>query len=308
MSITMPTTSVPNANSVKAVSYTFEKTSIHGLSTGNDKSKDNIVLCLHGWLDNAASFSPLLPYFQQQLADKHVIAIDWPGHGYSTHRSLDAHYHFIDWVYDLLQLFELNEWQHVDIIGHSMGGIVASAFAAAFPEKVKSLTLIDTIGFISAKAEKSTQQLRDGMLSRYKSSSQSRSQKLSRKPKKFYPNVELATKTRVAVSDLNFEQAKLLVERGLLQEEGGYRWRSDARLKNTSPNRLTLKQAEQFIRDIKCPVQLIYGSDGIEMVSTGLKHFAPLFENFSSHELTGGHHVHMEQPEKTAELIKAFLT
>ena len=30
-----------------------------------------------------------------------------------------------------------------------------------------------------------------------------------------------------------------------------YSWRSDARLRNTSPYRLTLKQAQQFIRDIK---------------------------------------------------------
>ena len=78
-------------------------------------------------------------------------------------------------------------------------------------------------------------------------------------------------------------------------------------MRNISPYRLTLKQAEQFIRDISCPVQLIYGSDGIEMVSSGMKNFGGLFQNFSTVELKGGHHVHMEQPQKTAELIKIFL-
>lgn len=292
------------SNKIKEINYDFETMSLQGLSAGNTQhGKDNIVLCLHGWLDNAASFLPLFPYMQRSLSEKHIIAIDWPGHGCSTHRSLDAHYHFIDWVYDLLQLFEQNQWQQVDIVAHSMGGMVASAFAAAFPEKVKSLTLLDSIGFISAKAEQTTQQLRDGMLSRFKSNTK----KLNNNQKKLHPTPESAIKARVAVSDLKYDQAKLLVERGLLKEEQGYIWRSDTRLRNTSPYRLTLKQAKQFISDIKCPVQLIYGTDGIDLVSSGIELFGPLFDKFSSYELSGGHHVHMEKPEETVELIKTFL-
>lgn len=291
---------------IKEVSYHLETMSLQGLACGNEASEDNIVLCLHGWLDNAASFLPLLPYLQQNLTDKHIIAIDWPGHGNSNHKSLDAHYHFIDWVYDLLQLFELNQWQQVDIVAHSMGGMVASAFAAAFPEKVKSLTLIDSIGFVSSEAEETTKQLRDGMLSRFKGSMLNH-QRVGVKKKNYHANIDSAVKARVNVSDLSYDNAKLIVERGLLKEDQGYSWRSDVRLRNTSPYRLTLKQAQQFIRDIKCPVQLLYGSNGMDMVSVGIKVFSSLFKQFSSVELNGGHHVHMEQPQKTAELVKHFL-
>lgn len=292
--------------SVKEVHYTFDTMSLQGLVCGAEDQKENIVLCLHGWLDNAASFLPLMPYFQQSFPAKKVIAIDWPGHGNSSHKSLDAHYHFIDWVYDLLQLFELNQWQQVDVIAHSMGGMVASAFAAAFPEKVKSLTLIDSIGFISAKAEQTTQQLRDGMLSRFKSSELG-VKRSGVKKKNHHASIDSAVNARVGVSDLNYEHAKLIVERGIIKGAQGYRWRSDARLRNTSPYRLTLKQAQQFIRDIKCPVQLIYGSDGMEFVNSGIKHFGSLFKQFSSVELQGGHHIHMEQPQKTVNLVKHFL-
>jgi len=290
-------------NSIEEVNFTFDTMSLQGLVCGNEEKKDNIVLCLHGWLDNAASFLPLMPCLQKSLVDKHIIAIDWPGHGNSSHKSLDAHYHFIDWVYDLLQLFELNQWQQVDIVAHSMGGMVASAFAAAFPEKVKSLTLIDSIGFISAKAEQTTKQLRDGMLSRFKNSAR----ELNTQQKKLHPSTDSAIRARVAVSDLKYDLAKILVDRGLLEEEQGFSWRSDSRLRNTSPYRLTLKQAQQFILDIKCPVQLIYGSKGLDMVNSGIDLFGPLFDQFSSIELDGGHHVHMEQPEKVVELIKYFL-
>jgi len=295
-----------SVNTLEEVKYSFETMSLQGIACGGRKTKDNVVLCLHGWLDNAASFLPLMPYFEGKLVNKHVIAIDWPGHGNSSHRSLDAHYHFIDWVYDLLQLFEVNQWQQVDIVAHSMGGMVASAFAAAFPEKVKSLTLIDSIGFISNEAEQTTQQLRDGMLSRFKGSALY-NKRGGAKKKRYHVNIDSAIKARVNVSDLQFEHAKLIVERGLIKEVEGYRWRSDARLRQTSPYRLTVKQAQQFIRDIECPVQLIYGSDGIDSVSSGIKIFGDLFQNFSSVELKGGHHVHMEQPQKTAELIKCFL-
>jgi pimeloyl-ACP methyl ester carboxylesterase len=294
-----------SVNTLEEVNYSFDTMSLKGIACGGE-TKENVVLCLHGWLDNAASFLPLMSYFEAELVHKRVIAIDWPGHGNSSHRSLDAHYHFIDWVYDLLQLFEVNQWQQVDIVAHSMGGMVASAFAAAFPEKVKSLTLLDSIGFISSPAEQTTQQLRDGMLSRFKGSSLYKKQGSAKKTR-YHESIDSAINARVNVSDLQFDHAKLIVERGLIKEVGGYRWRSDARLRNTSPYRLTLKQAQQFIRDINCPVQLIYGSNGIGMVSLGMKTFGDLFQNFATVELKGGHHVHMEQPEKAAQLIKHFL-
>jgi pimeloyl-ACP methyl ester carboxylesterase len=74
-----------------------------------------------------------------------------------------------------------------------------------------------------------------------------------------------------------------------------------------SPYRLTLRQAKQFIKDITIPVQLIYGDKGLPLVKTGLKEFAPLFSNFISHELVGGHHVHMEEPDKTGQYILEFI-
>ena len=294
-----------SAIEIEEVCYDIGLLSLHGLACGSDER--DIVLCLHGWLDNAASFTPLMPY----LTNKRIIAIDWPGHGFSSHRSEDAHYHFIDWVYDLLQLFELNDWQNIDIVAHSMGGMVASAFSAAFPEKVKSLTLLDSIGFINAEAEKTTAQLRQGMMSRLKGSANYQKNQFQnkniRKAKSIHPSADSAIKARVSVSDMNYQQAKIIVKRGLVKEGQGYIWRADSRLRNVSPYRLTLSQAEQFICDIQCPVQLIHGSKGLDMVTSGISHFGPLFKNFVYYDITGGHHVHMEQPQATAELINTFI-
>ncbi|WP_206485448.1 alpha/beta hydrolase [Thalassotalea sp. G2M2-11] len=277
---------------IHEVSFDLGDIQLNGISNGLMDAP--LLLCLHGWLDNAASFIPLI----EQLDGYHIIAIDWPGHGHSAHRGQDAHYHFIDYVYDLLLLFEHNNWQAIDIIAHSMGGMVASAFSAAFPEKVRTLTLLDSIGFISANAEQTTEQLRNGMLSRLK-------RKEKRKP--VHSSLDSAIKARRQVSDLTYRDAKLIVERGLMDYQEGVTWRSDSRLRNTSPYRLTIEQAQQFIKDVNMPVQLIYGDTGLSLVEHGIEFYGPLFKHFKAYKLSGGHHIHMEQAQKTSKLIESFI-
>ena len=178
-----------------------------------------------------------------------------------------------------------------------MGGMVASAFSAAFPEKVKSLTLLDSIGLLSASSEETTEQLRTGMLSRLAGRN---------KQKKYHSSIESAVQARLMASDLTKEAAELIVKRGLTKESEGFRWRADSRLRAKSPYRLTAAQAQQFIKDIKTPVQLIYGDSGLDMVAKGLKSFGPLFQSFKCHQVKGGHHFHMEEAKTTAELIENF--
>ncbi len=279
-------------NGIKEITFSSGSKKIAALTNGNDQAP--LLLCLHGWLDNAASFQPLMPY----LADYHVIAIDWPGHGLSSHRSEDAHYHFIDWIYDLVKLFKSQQWSDVNIVAHSMGGMIASAFVAAFPEQVKSLSLIDSIGLLALSSEKTTTQLRQGMLSRL-----SRSDSNIR----YHPSIASAVEARTLVSDLRTEHAELIVSRGIEDTEKGFQWRSDSRLRATSPYRLTMSQAKQIITDVNVPTQLLYGNKGMEVVMLGLKEFSTLFSSLTVHELTGGHHVHMEQPEKMAKLIAQFV-
>lgn len=276
----------------EAVSFNIGNMTLRGIAWG--KEEDEIILCLHGWLDNAASFSPIAPYFK----GKRVIAIDWPGHGLSAHRSQDAHYHFIDYVYDLLKLFEINKWQCIDVVGHSMGGMIASAFTAAFPERVNTLTLIDSIGFISANERESTQQLRQGMLSRLANAT---------KKKTVHAQLSSAIKARVSVSDLNYENAKLIVERSVVEQNNGYIWSSDSRLRMTSPYRLTFAQAQQYISDISKPALLIYGDKGLDLVTEGIKNFGPLFKSLKMKKLAGGHHLHMENPAMVAKEIITFI-
>ncbi|WP_259337995.1 alpha/beta fold hydrolase [Colwellia sp. RSH04] len=304
---------------LKPITFQLPHFTLRGLSFGNPKGK--VVLCLHGWLDNAASFMPFLAAVNStskqlnnnDLVNKYYICLDWVGHGLSEHRGDDAHYHFLDYVYDLLQLFELTQWKNVHILAHSMGGMIASAFAATFPEKVNSLTLIDTLGFITANAEDTTTQLKKGLLSRLKVNS---AHKLKAKSiedgaeKSVNSNnvfsLETAIRARMQVSDLSFENTKLLIERSLLPVNEGFVWRTDKRLRTVSPYRYTLAQATQLLSDIQVPVLLVYGSQGLKQVSGGMVALSESISHFKSEVLSGGHHVHMEQPDMLTKLLSSF--
>ncbi len=296
---------------IEELSYQLGDLTLAAIACGNKDHQP--VLCLHGYLDNAASFLPLMQQIAQEsdlLADRRIIALDWPGHGHSDHRSVGAHYHFFDYVSDLVALFTLNNWQAIDIVAHSMGAMIASAFAAAFPEKVKSLTLIDSFGFICAPEKQMTNQLRKGVLSRVKSVNTTRAF-----------TEEMAVKARLNVSDLKIEHAKLIVQRSLIEVDPKlrnpvevdrssvlYRWRSDSRLRTVSPYRLSLKQGQQLFSDIKCPLQLIYGDKGMKMVATGLDNFSSGVNNLTTTKLSGGHHVHMEKADELLPFLSHFFS
>ena len=58
------------------------------------------VLALHGWLDNAASFIPLM----QHLQGLDLVAIDQPGHGRSAHLPAGADYSFVGAINAILDV------------------------------------------------------------------------------------------------------------------------------------------------------------------------------------------------------------
>jgi pimeloyl-ACP methyl ester carboxylesterase len=281
---------------MRDISFQLEHCTLAGLCEGKEGSP--VVLALHGWLDNAASFKPIAQYWQEFFPGTQLIAIDLPGHGLSSHKSVDAYYHFVDWLDVLLELFEQQGWQQIDIIGHSMGGMIASAFAAAFPEKIAKLCLIEAIGFVTGNSDETAHQLRKGILSR---------RQLATKQKAKHISLSSAIAARMSVSDLGFDQAKLLVERGLQAEHDGMSWRSDAKLRLTTPIRITLDQAKNIFQAIECPVQLIRGHQGFDMVKNGESVYGSLISQFSSISIDGGHHPHMEFPQQVLTEIAVFL-
>jgi pimeloyl-ACP methyl ester carboxylesterase len=73
-----------------------------------------------------------------------TIALDQRGHGGSSNSGREADYTLDGLVEDLHAAFDALELERVDLLGHSLGGMVTLRYALAHPERVASLVLMDT--------------------------------------------------------------------------------------------------------------------------------------------------------------------
>ncbi len=268
-----------------------ELAALRGGTAGGPK-----LLCLHGWLDNAASFLPLAPH----LAGFDLVALDLPGHGASEHRAPGYDYAFVDWVHDALDAMDALGWDRADWLGHSMGGAIAASAAAAAPTRVRRLALIEALGPVAADAQAAGSRLRDAVAAR---------RALGAKPPRVIPDIDTAVAARLAASRMTPEAARLIVERNLRPLEGGYAWRSDPRLTLPSHLRLTEETVQALLRAIEAPV-LVIAADPSPPYFTPAVRQARLacLADGRVEVIAGGHHLHMEQAGRVAAPLLAFLS
>ena len=120
----------PNFALMKAT--TFKNTKI----SYTDQGKGTAVVLLHGFLENQSMWRAFIP----ELVKKHrIITIDLLGHGETeclgyVHTMEDQ----ADMVHHVLHELKIRK---AVLIGHSMGGYVALAFAELYPDNVKGIVL-----------------------------------------------------------------------------------------------------------------------------------------------------------------------
>ena len=73
-----------------------------------------------------------------------TIALDQRGHGGSSNSGREADYTLDGLVADLAAAFDALDLARVDLLGHSLGGMVTLRYALAHPKRVASLVLMDT--------------------------------------------------------------------------------------------------------------------------------------------------------------------
>ncbi len=96
---------------------------------------------VHGFTGFRDDFREHLP----ALAGRgRTVVYDHRGHGESTKTGDPSSYSFDQLVDDLRALLDALDIQCCDLLGHSMGGMIALRFALAWPEQVASLVLMDT--------------------------------------------------------------------------------------------------------------------------------------------------------------------
>jgi len=250
------------------------------------------LLCLHGWLDNANSFVPLMPF----LPSTDLVAIDLPGHGYSDH--LDGGYSMTEMAWWTLAVMRSLGWQQCHLMGHSLGACIAPVVAVAMPDAIESLVMIDASGPLSEAAMLLPARLQQSMQDRFE-------------PEKFvsrtFDSKQLAVAARLKATDMDTSSAQLIVDRQLESTQDGYRWKFDPRLRMTSPQYQTEEQVLAILSAVECPTLTILAENGF---LAGRRNTESRLDSLQRREvitLAGNHHFHMDSPEPVAAAVNRFL-
>ena len=100
-----------------------------------------VVLLIHGYTSNARGWVPLLPYLDPS---RRYLIPDLRGHGQSS--KPDCCYDRTTFAYDLRLLLDALHIDRADVVGTSLGSLIAQAFAENWPERTRRLVLQSSTG------------------------------------------------------------------------------------------------------------------------------------------------------------------
>ncbi len=261
--------------------------------------KEKTLILLHGWMDLAFSFQPLAEHLGGRYR---LVAFDFRGHGDSGRVPPSGYYHFPDYVRDLHGLLPQLAGPHPILVGHSMGGTVASLFTGTFPDRVKKLVIVDGLGAPTSDLEDSPDRFLKWM--------EGCDQVLKRAPRTFSSVPDAADRLQMMNPRLNRELALFLAEKGTraVPGGGGITWKHDPLHTTRSAFPFVLSQFLSFMRNISCPTLVVHPEDSFMSRWSDFPHRVEALTHRQEVTIPGcGHMVHQEQPALLAEAIVRFV-
>lgn len=267
---------------------------LHALRGGDPEGSK--VIALHGWLDNAASWIPLLDLLPQPLD---VLALDLPGHGRSVHLPPGTEYSPFVAINAVLDAADALGWERFALLGHSMGAGISSLIAAACPQRVRRLVCIEALGGLGEAADQAPARMRDAI---------AQARLPSRRPLRVFNALAAPIRARMQANGLSEASARLLVERGVRGVDDGWVWSSDPRLMLPSLYRATHDQVDALVASIDCPAQVILATPAQHYFPEPLRsQRAARLRHGQVTVLPGHHHLHMDDAPAVAGVIGGFL-
>ncbi|XP_049426967.1 serine hydrolase-like protein isoform X4 [Epinephelus fuscoguttatus] len=264
------------------------------------------VLCLHGWLDNCGTFKTLIPLLPKECR---YVAVDLAGHGLSSHLPLGVLYGVTTHMVHVRRIVEGLQWKKFSIMGHSMGGNVAGMFSALYPEMVDAVILLDSFGFISTDSKNLSKVMRQGM------DEMLHHEKKTEEKKRVYTYEKAVERLSAANPTLSEQSVRILLERGLVQVEGGFVFSRDLRLNFKNIPCISPEQSLEMQSKIQASVLVVLGDKGFAATFPESNQQLPSSKLLKAYRdrnhtvvtVSGDHHVHLNDPEAVAPLVSDFL-
>lgn len=237
------------------------------------------------------------------------LAIDVPGHGYSSQLPKGMFYNFLNGPLLIQLICEYFKWPKISLMGHSMGSIMSFAYTTYVPDNVDLLICIDGLHpLIFPNNTERTGKLIQKFV-KYANIST-----MSNEPP-CYTLEEMAKKLHEGTKkSIQVEYAKYILHRNTAPSKknpGLYYFTIDPRLK-AGPHFVGVPALyENDALRIKCPIFMCIpkGSPFFlhKEVYEDLLNVMKGKEHVDCHFVPGTHHVHLNEPENVQQLISKFL-
>ena len=273
-----------------------EKTfDVHGLSLcARIWGENPNIIILHGWLDQAASWDIVCK--KLLYAGFSSVVYDHRGHGKSDHAPKSSHYHFPDYVADLASMHDhiTSHDTPIVLIGHSMGGTIASLYASMFPEKIQHLILIEGLG----PRYESVQQAKN----RYKKHIKQRLHPQKHTP---FASIEEAAQRLIHHHrELSMQRAYTLAARIVVPHEQGWVWSFDPRHKERAAISFSQERHELILSTIQAPCSFIFGKKSPYLQWVDVEKRCKLIPTRTqTYYIDGGHSPHLSHPDILSRIL-----
>ncbi|RWS18074.1 serine hydrolase-like protein, partial [Leptotrombidium deliense] len=200
------------------------------------------------------SFDPLIPYLMAEL-NLHIVAMDEPGCGFSSHKPVGSDYERWGTLRDMKRVIQFMGWKKVTLLGHSQGAHYSFIFAATYPEIVERVISIDMVKPLTLKIKPNVKPVRDAIETRLKYDIKI----IDDSSPPVYSEDEAANKwIESSGNSVNERSVKILLKRGSKKVNGGVIFTRDIRLKLRGIDPLPSNEVMlQMLSNIRCDLLVI---------------------------------------------------